>query len=64
MGVLRALFVAAMGGFACSLAASDFYCLEASTVSWWAYCVVVREVEDAVTRVDFLASLAGGGDCF
>ena len=38
MGVFRALFVAAMGGFACSLAydgvaVSVFYYLEESTVS-------------------------------
>ena len=62
VGDLSALFVAAMGGFApCSmlLASSVFYCFEESTVSW-----LVREVDDAVMRVDFLASLAGGGDCF
>lgn len=65
VGDLSALFVAAMGGFApcCSillLAGSVFYyCFEESTVSW-----LVREVDDAVMRVDFLASLAGGGDCF
>ena len=64
VGDLSALFVAAMGGFApcCSILLFSvvlFYCFEESTVSW-----LVREVDDAVMRVDFLASLAGGGDCF